>query len=112
MSDLRDLSHPTAPDESYLDEMARQTRERSRRAADWASEFTGAPETSRTVIADSLAAAQEELTGLLHTIHSLAETAYDEHDSVAAIASVLGARGIDVYTGLYGVVFTVPATTG
>src|SRR5699024_9604408 len=53
-----------------------------------------------------------ELTELLHTIHSLAETAYDEHDSVAAIASVLGARGIDVDTGLYGVQTTLRATTG
>src|SRR5699024_5598816 len=103
MSDLRDLSHPTAPDESYLDEMTRTTRERRRRSAGWPSDLTGAPETSRTVIADSLDAAQGELTELLHTIHSLAETAYDEHDSVAAIASVLGARGIDVDTGLYGV---------
>ncbi|HJA60560.1 MAG TPA: M20 family metallopeptidase [Candidatus Brevibacterium intestinavium] len=112
MSDLRDLSHPTAPDESYLDEMTRQTRARARRAADWASEFTGAPDSSRTVIADSLEAAQGELTELLHTIHALAETAYAEHDSVAEIASVLGARGIDVDTGLYGVETTLRATTG
>src|SRR5699024_842086 len=107
-----DLSHPTAPDESYLDEMTRQTRARARRAADWASEFTGAPDSSRTVIADSLEAAQGELTELLHTIHALAETAYAEHDSVAEIASVLGARGIDVDTGLYGVETTLRATTG
>src|SRR5699024_2084685 len=112
MSDFRDLSHPTVPDESYVDEMARQTRERSRRAADWVSEFTGSPDSSRTVIADGLDAAQGELTELLHTIHSLAETAYEEHESLAAIASVLEARGVDVETGLYGVETTLRATTG
>src|SRR5699024_46782 len=110
MSDLLDLTHPTAPHESY--EMPRHTRARAHRAAAWASEFTGAPDSSRTVIADSLEAAQGELTELLHTTHSLAETAYDEHDSVAEIASVLGARGIDVDTGLYGVETTLRATTG
>src|SRR5699024_7524843 len=64
-------------------------------------EFTGPPESSRTVTADRLDAAPGAPTELLHTIHSLAEPAYDEHDSVAAIASVLGARGIDVATALY-----------
>ncbi|WP_166972586.1 M20 family metallopeptidase [Brevibacterium atlanticum] len=112
MNDIRDLGHPTAPDESYLDEMARQTDERASRAAAWESDFTGAPEASRTGIAAALEDAGDELTSLLHTIHSLAETAFVEFDSVQAIASVLEGHGIDVDTGLYGVDTTLRATTG
>ncbi|WP_166823791.1 amidohydrolase [Brevibacterium limosum] len=112
MSEIRDLGHSTAPDDSYLDEMARQTRARAGQAAEWASDFTGAPETSRSGIAAGLDAAEGDLTGLLHTIHDLAETAFEEFDSVAAIASVLENHGVDVETGLYGVKTTLRATTG
>ncbi|SMX93053.1 amidohydrolase [Brevibacterium iodinum ATCC 49514] len=112
MSEIRDLGHSTAPDDSYLDEMARQTRARAGQAAEWASDFTGAPETSRSGIAAGLDAAEGDLTGLLHTIHDLAETAFEEFDSVAAIASVLKNHGVDVETGLYGVKTTLRATTG
>lgn len=112
MSEIRDLGHSTAPDDSYLDEMARQTRARAGQAAEWASDFTGAPETSRSGIAAGLDAAEGDLTSLLHTIHDLAETAFEEFDSVAAIASVLKNHGVDVETGLYGVKTTLRATTG
>ncbi|MFP3397964.1 M20 family metallopeptidase [Brevibacterium sp. SIMBA_078] len=112
MSEIRDLGHSTAPDDSYLDEMARQTRARAEQAAEWVSDFTGAPVTSRSGIAAGLDAAEGDLTGLLHTIHDLAETAFEEFDSVAAIASVLENHGVDVETGLYGVKTTLRATTG
>ena len=112
MSEIRDLGHSTTPDDSYLDEMASQTRARAEQAAEWISDFTGAPETSRSGIAAGLDAAEGDLTGLLHTIHDLAETAFEEFDSVAAIASVLENHGVDVETGLYGVKTTLRATTG
>lgn len=112
MSEIRDLGHSTAPDNSYLDEMARQTRARAEQATEWVSDFTGAPVTSRSGIAAGLDAAEGDLTGLLHTIHDLAETAFEEFDSVAAIASVLENHGVDVETGLYGVKTTLRATTG
>ncbi|WP_169252610.1 M20 family metallopeptidase [Brevibacterium sp. 'Marine'] len=112
MSEIRDLSHSTAPDDSYLDEMARQTRARAEQAAEWTSDFTGASETNRSGIAAGLNAAEDDLTDLLHTIHGLAETAFEEFDSVAAIASVLDNHGVDVETGLYGVTTTLRATTG
>lgn len=112
MSEIRDLGHSTAPDDSYLDEMARQTRARAEQAAEWVSAFTGAPVTSRSGIAAGLDAAEGDLTSLLHTIHDLAETAFEEFDSVAAIASVLENHGVDVETGLYGVKTTLRATTG
>ncbi|WP_172174445.1 M20 family metallopeptidase [Brevibacterium sp. CT2-23B] len=112
MSEIRDLGHSTAPDDNYLDEMARQTRARAEQAAEWVSDFTGAPETSRSGIAAGLDAAEGDLTSLLHTIHDLAETAFEEFDSVAAIASVLEKHGVDVETGLYGVKTTLRATTG
>ena len=112
MSEIRDLGHSTTPDDSYLDEMASQTRARAEQAAEWASDFTGAPETSRSGIAAGLDAAEGDLTGLLHTIHDLAETAFEEFDSVAAITSVLEKHGIDVETGLFGVETTLRATTG
>ena len=112
MSEIRDLSHPTAPDESYLDQIDAQTRERSERAEQWSSAFTGASESSAAGIAAGLAESEPELTELLHTIHTLAETAFVEHESVAAIASVLQARDIEVETGLFGIETTLRATTG
>ncbi|MBM6588488.1 M20 family metallopeptidase [Brevibacterium sp. RIT 803] len=112
MNPMRDLSRPTVPDESYVDEIAAQTRARAEQVGAWTSAFSGAPETSAASIAAGLAEAKPELDGLLHTIHSLAETAYDEHESVAAIASLLRDRGIEVETGLFGVETTLRATTG
>ncbi|MDN5588239.1 MAG: amidohydrolase, partial [Brevibacterium sp.] len=112
MSEIRDLSRPTVPDESYLGQIAAETQARSEQAGEWNSEFNGAPESSTAVLAAGLAAARADLDGLLHTIHSLAETAFAEHDSVRAIASVLGSRGIEVETGLFGVDTTLRATTG
>ncbi|GAA1561331.1 M20 family metallopeptidase [Brevibacterium picturae] len=112
MSEIRDLSRPTVPDESYLGQMAAETQSRSELAGEWNSEFTGAPESSTAVLAAGLAAAREDLDGLLHTIHSLAETAFVEHESVRAIASVLRSRGIEVETGLFGLDTTLRATTG
>ncbi|MDN5635474.1 MAG: amidohydrolase, partial [Brevibacterium sp.] len=112
MSEIRDLSRPTVPDESYLGQMAAETQARSEQAGEWNSEFNGAPESSTAVLAAGLAAARADLDGLLHTIHSLAETAFAEHDSVRAIASVLGSRGIEVETGLFGVDTPQRAPTG
>ncbi|GAA1845928.1 M20 family metallopeptidase [Brevibacterium marinum] len=112
MNEIRDLSRPTAPDESYLDEIAARTRERSEQAGAWSSAFAGAPESSTAGIAAGLADAESDLTELLHTIHTLAETAFVEHESVAAIASLLRGRGIDVETGLFGADTTLRATTG
>ena len=112
MSDIRDLGHSTTPDDTYLDEMARQTQARAAQAAEWVSDFTGAPDTSRSGIAAGLDAAEGDLTELLHTIHDLAETAFEEFDSVAAIASVLERHGVAVETGLFGVKTTLRATTG
>ncbi|WP_152348293.1 amidohydrolase [Brevibacterium sp. CFH 10365] len=112
MSEIRDLGHSTTPDDTYLDEMARQTQARAAQAAEWVSDFTGAPDTSRSGIAAGLDAAEGDLTELLHTIHDLAETAFEEFDSVAAIASVLERHGVAVETGLFGVKTTLRATTG
>ena len=112
MNPMRDLSRPTVPDESYVDEIAAQTRARAEQVGAWTSAFSGAPESSAASIAAGLAEAKPELDGLLHTIHSLAETAYDEHESVAAIAALLRDRGIEVETGLFGVETTLRATTG
>lgn len=112
MNPMRDLSRPTVPDESYVDEIAAETRARAEQVGAWTSGFSGAPEASAASIAAGLAEAKPELDGLLHTIHSLAETAYDEHESVAAIAALLRDRGIEVETGLFGVETTLRATTG
>ncbi|NNV08810.1 amidohydrolase, partial [Geobacillus sp. MMMUD3] len=112
MSAPRDLGRATVPDESYLDHIAAETRARADNAAEWTSEFTGAPTTSTDAIATALTGAGDEITGLLHRIHELAETAYEEVESVAAIAAVLESRGIAVETGLYGVETTLQATTG
>lgn len=109
---MRDLSRPTSPDESYLDQIAAETQDRSERAEEWSSEHSGAPEESTTAIAAALEDAQPDLTELLHTIHALAETAFEEHESVAAIAALLRSRGIAVETGLFGVETTLRATTG
>ncbi|EKU47049.1 M20 family metallopeptidase [Brevibacterium casei] len=112
MSAPRDLGHATVPDESYLDHIAAETQARAEAAPEWTSEFTGAPTTSTEAIATALTGAADDITGLLHRIHELAETAYEEVESVAAIASVLESRGVAVETGLYGVETTLKATTG
>lgn len=112
MSAPRDLGHATVPDENYLDHIAAETQARAEAAPEWTSEFTGAPTTSTDAIATALTGAEDDITGLLHRIHELAETAFEEVESVAAIASVLRSRGIAVETGLYGVETTLKATTG
>ncbi|WP_231441572.1 M20 family metallopeptidase [Brevibacterium zhoupengii] len=112
MSEIRDLSQPTVPNASYLDQIAAETQTRSERAGEWSSEFSGAPESSTAGLAAGLEAARSDLDRLLHTIHSLAETAFVEYESVSAIASLLRSRGVEVETGLYGVETSLRATTG
>ncbi|MFE2658014.1 MULTISPECIES: amidohydrolase [unclassified Brevibacterium] len=112
MSPLRDLSRPAVPDESYLDHISAETQARVGAAGEWTDTFTGAPTTSTEAIAEGLETVGADITELLHTIHGLAETAYEEHESVAAIAAVLASRGIAVETGLFGVDTTLRATTG
>ncbi|RAG66324.1 amidohydrolase, partial [Burkholderia multivorans] len=63
-------------------------------------------------ITTALTGSGAEITGLLHRIHELAETAYVAVESFAAIAAVLESRCIAVETGLYGVETTLQATTG
>lgn len=112
MSQIRDLSRPTIPDDSYLDLIGVETRTRSEQAGEWSSAFNGAPEASIEGIAAGLEAARSDVEGLLHTIHSLAETAFAEYESVGAIAAVLRSRGIEVETGLFDIETTLRATTG
>lgn len=112
MSEIRDISIPAAPDESYLDRIAAETNARAARAESWSSEFTGAPASSTVRLGAALAEAEPDITGLLRTIHGLAETAFEEFESVAAIADLLRSRAIDVETGVFGVETALRATTG
>lgn len=112
MSRLPDFRTPTNPDDSYLDHIAHETRVRADQSADWSSPFTGAPATSLDVVTASLRDVDEDVTALAHTIHGLAETAYEEHESVAAITALLNNHGISTETGMFGVETTFRASTG
>ncbi len=112
MSELRDLSQPVAPDDSYLDHIERETTARAATAAGWESEFTGAPDSSTQALAETIDELSADLVGLLHTIHGLAETAFDEHRSAAAIADLVASHGTAVEQGVYGLDTAVWATTG
>lgn len=112
MSEIRDLSRPQTPDDSYLEHMEHETQARAQAAPGWESTFDGAPETSRTAIAGTIDELAAELTGLLRTIHGLAETAFEEHESAKAIAELLSSHGLDVETGVCGLDTAFRATIG
>ena len=112
MSEIRDLSRPQTPDESYLAHMEHETQARAEAAPAWESAFTGAPAASTTAIAESIDELSTDLTGLLRRIHGLAETAFEEHESAAAIAELLRSHGIEVETGVFGLDTAFRASTG
>lgn len=112
MSEIRDLSRPQTPDESYLAHMEHETQDRAEAAPAWESAFTGAPAASTTAIAETIDELSTELTGLLRRIHGLAETAFEEHESAAAIAELLRSHGIEVETGVFGLDTAFRASTG
>lgn len=112
MSEIRDLSRPQSPNDSYLVQMEHETQERAEAAPAWDSAFTGAPAASATAIAGSIDELSADLTGLLQRIHGLAETAFEEHESAAAIVELLRSHDIDVETGVYGLDTAFEAAIG
>lgn len=55
---------------------------------------------------------REELVGLSHTVHELAETGFEEHRSAAAVAELCAAHGAEVTVGVHGMPTALRAEVG
>ncbi|WP_349827677.1 M20 family metallopeptidase [Brevibacterium litoralis] len=110
--DLRDLSVPTVPDDHYVGTLAHDTQVRARTFPRVTSDFAGASAALLDRVRAALDTVGDDLVALLHRIHTLAEPAFEEVGSAAAIADLLTGHGIDVERGVGGVATALRAAAG
>ena len=109
---MRDLSQPVQPADFYSEQIDRETAQRAAAASPPQSPFTGSPDTVLTKIAAGLDAVRQPSLQLLHELHGYAETAFEEHQSAAAISRVLSEHGIPNTVGVHGLDTAVRAEIG
>ncbi|MEV0399885.1 amidohydrolase [Actinoallomurus sp. NPDC050550] len=71
-----------------------------------------APETLARQVTDRIERLAPELTSLSREIHGLAELGFAEHGSVAAIAELVAAHGIEARVGVHGMETSIEACAG
>lgn len=104
MTQIRDLSQPTTPDDAVQRLMAQETEERRATAAppEALGESQGADAALRERLGAAVAALRGEILELSHDVHDHPEVGYTEHHAMAAVASLLERHGIDSEQGVYG----------
>ena len=98
----RAAAGPAAPSRAYADALDARTQRRRAQYQPPTSPHAGAPAGLGEQVAASLVELEEELAELSSTIFDLAEEAFVEHRSVAAIAELLRRRGLEVEVGTHG----------
>lgn len=97
------MTEPTVPDPAYLNAIAAETQARMKTATPEESPHRGAPQELTAAVEQRIAAIQEDLAHIVHTLHANPETAYQEHASARVLADVLGRHGIDATVGVHDV---------
>lgn len=90
------------PSRAYAEALAERTRRRRAEHVPLSSTHEGAPDRLAGVVAAALEGLREDLEVLSRTIFDLAEEAFVEHGSVAAVAELLRRHGHDVHVGGHG----------
>lgn len=103
---------PPAPSRAYLDALAARTRRRRAEHVPLASSHQGAPGHLSDAVAATLAGLEGDLGALAGTLFDLAEEAFEEHRSVAALALLLRRHGLAVETGTHGLATSLRAGLG
>ncbi|MFF5985562.1 M20 family metallopeptidase [Prauserella flavalba] len=106
------MTEPRHPDDSYLRALIEQTADAVRRAEPLTSAHDGAPATVREVVTAAVSARTPELVALSRDLHANPETAFTEHRSARAVATLLGRHGHDVRVGVGGLDTALVATAG
>lgn len=97
-----DPTRATTPATDYLDELVAQSQRRAAASEPVGSDFTGASPAVRAALAASVEEAGDELVALLKALHAEPEIAFQETKSVARIADLLRAHGIEPQVGVHG----------
>lgn len=103
---------PVPPSSAYDDAVARETAVRAAAAEPITSPYDGAPAAVRDAVASAVDGLRDELLALSHDLHAHPETAFSEHRSVAAVATLLAGHGIDAAVGVHGLDTALRATLG
>lgn len=99
-------SPPPEPSTAYLQHLEDQSRAAQAAAQPASSDFTGAPAAEHERLVATVESLTDELVGIVHTLHSDPETAYQEVRSAAHLADVLREHGHEVSVGAHGIVLT------
>lgn len=102
----------SAPSRAYLDLLEATTRRRALAFEPLTSPHTGAPEAAAAAVRRAAAEGRDDVATLAGVVHDLAEVAFEEHASVAAIADLLTRHGIEVETGTHSLATSLSARVG
>ena len=103
---------PPAPSRAYLDALEDRTARRRAEHVPPTSPHAGAPERLAAPVARAVEELEGDLARLSATVFELAEEAFVEHRSVAAIADLLRQHGVEVETGTHGLETSLRASLG
>lgn len=103
---------PPAPSTAYLEALGRRTRRRAAEFVPLSSPHDGAPDGPADLVRDAVTRLGEEIEALSGTIFGLAEEAFEETRSVAAIAESLARHGVAAEVGTHGLATSLRASTG
>ncbi|TKG73079.1 M20 family metallopeptidase [Prauserella endophytica] len=106
------MTEPHHPDDGYLRALIEQTAEAVRRAEPLTSDHDGAPPGARDAVTAAVAVRTPELVALSRDLHANPETAFTEHRSARAVATLLERHGHDVRLGVGGLDTALAATAG
>ncbi|MGA9750006.1 MAG: M20 family metallopeptidase [Nocardioides sp.] len=99
----------STPSTAYLDLIEAETARRAKRSGPITSDFTGAPESTTTVLAALVEDLSEDLAHIVHELHAHPETAFEEVGSAQVLAKVLESHGLEVTVGVHGLETAVRA---
>ncbi|TGO06752.1 amidohydrolase [Serinibacter arcticus] len=106
------MTSAPAPSRAYLDALDERTRRLSATFAPLTSPHAGAPSTAIADVRAALDAHGPDLLALAATVHDLAEEAFAETGSAAAVADLLRHHGHEVEVGVGGLPTAVRARAG
>ena len=96
------MTSAPAPSRAYLDALDERTRRLSATFAPLTSPHAGAPASAIAAVRAALEAHGPDLLALAATVHDLAEEAFAETGSAAAVADLLRRHGHEVEVGVGG----------
>jgi amidohydrolase len=108
----RTAPSPPQPSRAYLEALEATTRRRAAAFVPLVSGHAGAPADARERVLARAATQEDDVVALAHEVFEHAEEAFEEVQSVAALAALLRAHGHEVEVGTHGLSTSLRASAG